>query len=140
MPKPPPPTRYGFDPNDEVYETFYHGTSKKALEAIKKKGLTPGKKANYKESDPEAVYLANDRSGGERWAQNVSNYSNPPIVIEVRIPKSQLDRIEKDTRTMQSKKWTDYVHRGAIPREWISGYHYIDADGFDDFIELKPKK
>jgi len=140
MKEPPPKTKYGFDPHDEEYETLYHGTTAAKLEAIKRKGLTTGNRALYKQSDQEAVYLSNSPDGALHWARNATAYGGKPVVVEVRVPKSSIGNVRHDNQTVSSSKSVDLRHTGPIPRDWISGHRVKASDGFWDTIDWNPPK
>lgn len=101
-----------------------HGTSSKAVEAIAKEGLIPkkGKGADSipsvrRQWDSPLVFLMASRTDTYIWAQCAASVTvGTPVVLEVRIPASSLNRLTY----MDFEDGYVWMFEGAIAPAWVS--------------------
>ena len=118
----------------------WHGTIKRNLEAIKRNGIVV-KAGKRTFGDPASSALYNDERGRSvfvtnRWQTAMwyarQHESGTPVVIELRVPKSEFSRFLRDTE--HEGKGAAYT-AGKIKPEWITkAYQY---DRFEGKVPIK---
>ena len=107
--------------------TVFHGTTDKNLVKILKTGLIPAASrgnsasAKTKAASKGKVYTTKSFDNAVQFAQAIAQKTNKEaVVLEIKVPKGQ--KLFPDAFSFSSK---DFFKVGAIPREWIKGYHEV---------------
>ena len=123
---------------------LFHGTSSESLDAILKDGLVPHKglgadewakskgynayKYDLKGARRVSVYMTHDLRLAKTYANRASKVAGgQPIVLHIRIPKSQRNLLVEDERELNGWRF-----KGKIQSKWID----VLSKNEEDFIEL----
>lgn len=96
---------------------LYHATYSRLLPSIKKLGLVPGKRKNWQDSKPYAIYLASDEYEAESYAEEAENVPDSWIdsIIVYRVSVKDLDKskLKRDENVQDGT--TTFEYHGEIP-------------------------
>jgi predicted ABC-type ATPase len=127
---------------DRAPDTYFHGTSSRALDSILQNGITPQKDHNWEGAmftgdRKDAVFVTSDKRNAMiygmhsriKFLQEIEKQGHDPsrqksyiAVVRVKIPKDV--ELEKDAESFKS-----YYLNGRVPPEWINSYDLYDFDG-----------
>lgn len=131
-------------PGPQTTETWYHGTSKQALDSIMKEGLEPGHaggaddwakangysamqewKAEFNDRE-SSVYITHDNKVAARFARTVSDQTKTdPVVLELHVPRnSNALKMDEADPSGNSYRWD-----GKIKPEWIAKTWPVNKSG-----------
>lgn len=103
---------------------LYHATYNEYIPSIRRNGLKPrGAPANWTDSSPEYVYLANDSSIAESFAECAEilpeNIDDTIIILKISTANLNPNNIQPDSN-IQENDGTTWEHHGPIPPTCIS--------------------
>lgn len=125
---------------DDEYVTFYHGTNTAGMEGIMNDGIDAGAgrpNLDFNPAGQGGFYVTNDRAQAQIWAQQIAaRRGGSAEVIEIRIPRSQLNQLNGRTFNMPA----DQAEWGQTVRDGRAGNLHHNYDFVEGPFLTNPRE